>query len=242
MDCNSTLAGLQSSFMVKFLSFMKFTVSSILSMILGFSLFVLLLISPLMVRLSIYQRVKPNIFSIDDVPYQKIAIVFGAGLNRNGQPTTVLRDRVEIASELYKKGKVVKLLFSGDNHSDNYNEPMAMQDYALSLGIPKDAIVLDYAGRRTYDTCYRAKHIFGIENAILVTQSFHLPRALYTCQELGIHSIGVPSDIHSYRTPSLWYWNLRETIATMNAVFDLKVTHPTPVLGEPEPIFPKETQ
>ena len=77
-----------------------------------------------------------------------------------------------------------KYLMSGDNRFLDYNEPGAMCAYALSLGVPEDAIVLDYAGRRTYDTCYRAHAIFGIQQAVLVTQSFHLPRALFTCNML----------------------------------------------------------
>ena len=108
-----------------------------------------------------------------------VVIVFGAGLRRDGTPTTVLRDRVETAAELYRQGKVEKLLMSGDNRFVDYNEPEAMRQYALQLGIPDEDIVLDYAGRRTYDTCYRAGAIFGVKKVILVTQLFHLPRAIY---------------------------------------------------------------
>jgi len=127
---------------------------------------------------------------------------------------------------------------SGDNRFIDYNEPGAMREYALSLGVPDSAIVLDYAGRRTYDTCYRAHAIFGIQKAILVTQSFHLPRALYTCNALGLNAIGIPSDQRIYRLGSQIYWNLRELPATLTALMDVHLTHPQPVLGEPEPIFP----
>jgi len=201
-----------------------------------------ILFSPFLLRWVVYWSIKHSIYSIEEVPTRQIAIVFGAGLNRSGRPTTVLRDRVEVASQLYNKGKVTKLLFSGDNRWDDYNEPLAMQTFAISLGVPKEAIVLDYAGRRTYDTCYRAKFIFEVENAILVTQSFHLSRALYTCQQLGIQAVGVASDIHPYRKLSKLYWNFRETMATLNAIADLRIIHPKPVLGNPEPIFPKEIQ
>ena len=171
-----------------------------------------------------------------------MAIVFGAGLWRDGTPTSVLRDRISTAADLFFSGKVQKILMSGDNRYLDYNEPGAMRDYALNLGVPDTAIVLDYAGRRTYDTCYRAFAIFQIQQAILVTQSFHLPRALYTCNMLGLNAIGVPSDQRRYRLASLIYWNLRELPATLTAFLDVHLTRPLPVLGQPEPIFPEANQ
>jgi SanA protein len=120
----------------------------------------------------------------------------------------------------------------------DYNEPAVMRDLALSLGVPEDAIVLDFAGRRTYDTCYRAKAIFGVDEAILVTQAFHLPRAIYECNRLGVDSIGVEADLRVYRKSSMLYWNGRELLATVAALWDVNITHPIPVLGDPEPIFP----
>jgi SanA protein len=128
---------------------------------------------------------------------------------------------------------------SGDNRFLDYNEPGAMREYAISLGVPEEAIVLDYAGRRTYDTCYRATAIFGLQNAILVTQAFHLPRALYTCNALGLKAVGVPSDRHDYNKRSLIYWHLRELPATLTAMLQVHILRPEPVLGEPEPIFPE---
>ena len=179
-----------------------------------------------------------RLYSVNSVAVKRIAIVFGAGLWRDGSPTPVLRDRVATAAELYITGKVEKLLFSGDNRFIYYNEPGAMYQYALSLGVPEEAIALDYAGRSTYDTCYRAKKIFGINDAILVTQNFHLPRALYICHVLGIKAVGVPADRRDY-SPGPWvYWSIRELPATLNALWQVHVTHPMPVLGEPELIFP----
>ena len=157
-------------------------------------------------------------------------------------PTRVLRDRVETAARLYLSGKVEKLLMSGDNSYVDYNEPQAMKDYALQLGVPEDAIVLDYAGRRTYDTCYRANEIFGVDEAILVTQSFHLPRALYICNQLGIDASGVAAENHYFLKRSRAYWNLRELIATPVALWEVHISQPTPVLGQPEPIYSTKTQ
>jgi SanA protein len=184
----------------------------------------------------------PRLYSVSSVPASPVAIVFGAGLRRDGTPSPVLRDRIDTAVELYSAGKVQKLLMSGDNRFIDYNEPGAMQEYALSQGVPSEDIVLDYAGRRTYDTCYRAKHIFQVESAILVTQGFHLPRAIYVCNSLGLPAVGVSADTRPYRRFSRIYWGLRETVATLVALWEVHVSQPLPVLGNPEPIFPKGAQ
>lgn len=181
-----------------------------------------------------------RIYSVDEVPAEPVAIVFGAGLTRSGDPSAILRDRVETAAELYHAGKVQKLLMSGDNRFVDYNEPGAMREYALRLGVADQDIVLDFAGRRTYDTCYRARHIFGIQQAVLITQSFHITRALYTCNNLGVSSNGVPSDVRRYGRRSYTYWTIREIPATSVAMWEVWVSRPLPVLGKPEPIFTRQ--
>ena len=178
-----------------------------------------------------------RIYTVGSAPTEGAAIVFGAGLTRGGYPTAVLRDRVETAAQLYFAGKVKMLLMSGDNRSDNYNEPAAMSDYALSLGVPQNAIVLDYAGLRTYDTCYRAKAIFGLKSALLVTQQFHMPRALFTCNVLGIQASGVEANNIHYFPLLLLIWNIREQLATVSAFVDIYISKPIPMLGNPESIF-----
>lgn len=196
----------------------------------------------LLPRLITFIYSQPRTYRADGVPQKRVAIVFGAGLLRDGSPTAVLRDRVKTAVELYQGGKVEKLLMSGDNSSIYYNEPESMRQYALSLGVPDESIVLDYAGRRTYDTCYRAHRIFGLEEVILVTQRFHLPRAIYTCNMLGLPAIGVIADQREYRQRSLLFWNLRETVASLVALWEIHYSKPEPILGDPEPIFPMEAQ
>lgn len=176
-------------------------------------------------------------YQVDQAPVERVAIVFGAGLRRDGTPTAILRDRVETAVRLYRDGKVEKLLMSGDNSVEYYNEPEAMRQYAVSLGVPDQAIVLDYAGQRTYDTCFRAKAIFGVKSALLVTQKFHLPRALFLCNMLGLTASGVEANNLNYRNVSLLIWNVREQLATAAAFLDLYVDKPSPILGLPEPIF-----
>lgn len=184
----------------------------------------------------------PRLYKVENAPPRRVAIVFGAGLSRDGRPSPVLRDRVRTAAELYKMGKVEVLLLSGDNRFIYYNEPGAMLLFATELGVPKEAIVLDYAGRRTYDTCYRARDIFRVDKVILVTQRFHLPRAIYSCNQLGVDAIGVPSDLRQYSMGSIIFWNLRELPATLTTLWDIHISHPLPVLGDTEPIFTLEVQ
>jgi vancomycin permeability regulator SanA len=187
-------------------------------------------------RIIVLRYASTRVSPVEEIDPQPVAVVFGAGLWRDGSPTPVLRDRVRTAADLYFAGKVDVLLMSGDNRIETYNEPAAMRTYAQSLGIPDANIVLDYAGRRTYDTCFRAKEIFGVKKAILVTQKFHLSRAVYTCNILGIEASGVPADQRQYRRRALAYWQLREFVATIVAMWEVHITQPLPVLGVPEPI------
>jgi SanA protein len=110
-----------------------------------------------------------------------------------------------------------------------------MKRYALKQGVPEADIVLDYAGRRTYDTCFRAHEIFGIQEAILVTQTYHLNRALYTCNGLGITSIGASADKHAYAGYSQWL--VREWLARIVAWYDVLMKKPAAVLGDKIDIF-----
>ena len=190
--------------------------------------------SPFLLRWWVDHKYKPLIYTLSDVPQRRVAIVFGAGITADGRPQAALADRVWTATELYKAGKVQKLLMSGDNRFVDYNEPEAMRQYAVEQGVPDEDIVLDYAGRRTYDTCYRAEYIFGIQDAILVTQWFHLDRALYTCDKLGIDAVGVAADRRAYYLARFWW--VREVAAVSRAWLDLNFLHPTPVLGDKEPI------
>jgi SanA protein len=220
----------------------------VLHRIMQLALFTLLAISAILIsaliipRVVVYFNARGQIYEIEDAPGKPVAIVFGAGLRRDGSPTSVLRDRVASAVELYHSGKVTKLLVSGDNRFEDYNEPGAMKAYAMELGVPEGAIVQDFAGRRTYDTCYRAREVFGVSSVLLISQSFHLPRALYTCNVLGVSAAGVSADFRSYRRRSQVFWNIREIPATAVAMWELYVTKPLPVLGDPEPIFPLEVQ
>jgi SanA protein len=166
---------------------------------------------------------------VERVPAQPVAIVFGAGVRPDGRLSPVLRDRMDAAIDLYRQGRVRKLLVSGGRRSQTYDEPARMLDYAVAQGVPAADIAQDPAGFRTYDTCYRAAAIFGVSQAVLVTQGFHLPRALFTCANMDIKAVGFAADRRAYRASS--YYHLRDAVATLRAWLDVKVIRPVPVLG-----------
>jgi SanA protein len=105
------------------------------------------------------------------------------------------------------------------------------------LGVPEKDIVMDNSGFRTYDSCYRAIHVFGINDAVLVTQRFHLPRAIYLCNMLGMKTNGVVADIHHYSRGAYTFWEIRESFASAGALWDIWIAHPVPAMGNPQPIF-----
>ncbi|MFN2138185.1 MAG: vancomycin high temperature exclusion protein [Candidatus Promineifilaceae bacterium] len=174
-----------------------------------------------------------QIHTIESAQPERVAIVFGAAVYRDGRLSAILRDRMDTAIELYQSGKVEKLLLSGDNSEDHYDEPGAMMAYAVARGVQASDIQPDFAGLRTYDTCYRARNIFEVQDAILVTQAFHLPRAIFTCRQLGIYATGVEADYRPYRGQR-WY-ELRETVATARALLDVIRQAPAQIMGEPIP-------
>jgi vancomycin permeability regulator SanA len=168
---------------------------------------------------------------VSGVPERRVAIVFGAGLLPDGTPTPYLQRRVETAVKLYKAGRVHKLLMTGDNGTRFHNEPVAMRQLAEQLGVKPNDITLDYAGFNTYDSCYRAHAIFGVNQAVLVSQGYHLPRAVVTCDHLGVQSLGVDA-LHNGRDWVVTYV-MSEWASTDKAVFQL-VFKPTPTaLGPP---------
>jgi len=187
-------------------------------------------------RAWIDARYAGRIYSVEQVAPQRVAIVYGAAVYGSGRLSPMLRDRMETAIQLYEAGKVQHLLLSGDNQTEEYNEPLRMMEYAISRGVPADAIQPDYGGRRTYDTCYRARSVFQVQEAILVTQAFHLPRALYTCQHLGLEAVGVAADLREYHPRSIGWSRTREMAALLRALVDATLQQPPPVLGEPIPL------
>lgn len=170
----------------------------------------------------------------DLVPTQPVAIVFGAGLWEDGTPTPMLADRVQAAVDLYKMSRINKILMTGDNSSKDYNEVKAMLEYAVEQGIPAEDITLDYAGFSTYESCYRAKEIFGVTRAVLVTQKYHLPRAVYTCSKMGVEAVGLGTpDWEKFENDSMRYYFLREVLAVLKALWFVHITRPKPTFLGP---------
>lgn len=202
----------------------------------AFIILLLFALLPFGWRAWVQARYKHQVYPLETVPPARVAIVFGARVYSNGLLSGMLRDRVDTAIALYKTGKVQKLLVSGDNRFTNYNEPGAMMAYAIAHGVASADIQPDYGGRRTYDTCYRAQAIFQVQQAILVTQAFHLPRALFLCDQLGIKTNGVVADRQVYQPSALTWSELRELPALLAALVDIMRHAPPPVMGEPIPI------
>lgn len=163
------------------------------------------------------------------IPPKPVALVFGAEVYRNGKPSPMLAARVGQAAEAYRLGRIHKLLMTGDNSRTDYDEVTAMKRYAIELGVPADVIHLDYAGFSTYESCYRAREIFGVRDALVITQGYHLPRAVYTCAHLGIKVVGLETDDRGgYPARILWRLMAREVLATVKALWDVHLGKPLP--------------
>ena len=202
-------------------------------------IFLVLVLTVVLIPLALnsYVRLATNRYRYTDttkIPAQPIAIVFGAGVWDDGTPTPMLADRVQGAVDLYKIGRVNKILMTGDNSSPDYNEVKAMEEYAISHGVSVDDISLDYAGFSTYESCYRAKEIFGITEAVLVTQSYHLPRAVYTCRQLGVNAIGLGrQDWGKFKNDSMRRYSTRELLAVLKALWEVHISRPQPTFLGP---------
>ena len=168
------------------------------------------------------------------VPEVYTVIVLGASVRANGNLSTMLEDRVASALKLYNEGKVKRFLLSGDNGTASYNEPKAMKEYLMAKGVPEDDIFLDYAGFDTYDSMYRASSVFNVREAIVVTQEFHLPRALYIANKLGLNYYGFVGDKRTYQRESAN--KRRELLANVKAFLELTINKEPTYLGAKIPI------
>ncbi|MEU1530189.1 SanA/YdcF family protein [Streptomyces fagopyri] len=167
-----------------------------------------------------------------DVPRTGVAVVFGAGL-WDGEPSPYLANRLDAAARLYRAGRIEVVLVTGDNSREDYDEPDAMRAYLTRQGVPDGRIVSDYAGFDTWDSCVRARKIFGIHEAVLISQGFHIRRAVELCRAAGVRSYGVGVDAKHDVT---WYYGgAREVLAAGKALLDV-VFEPDPrFLGRKEP-------
>jgi SanA protein len=156
---------------------------------------------------------------IDEVKPAYTAIVFGAGLRKDTTPSYILRDRLSTAAELYAAGKVKRILLSGDNRTLGYDEPESMKRYLIGIGVPGEDIFLDYAGFDTYSTMYRARDVFKVSDAILVSQQYHINRALHIGGNLGMKVSGYAADKRKYKYAKSYYF--RELGSCAKAQLDL---------------------
>ena len=174
-----------------------------------------------------------HLYSVDDVPPAPVALVLGAQVYPDGTPSPFLAARLDLAKQLLDAGKVQVLLVSGDNTAPEYNEPEAMRDYLIKAGAPAEKVIADYAGFDTYDSCVRAKRIFGVSKLIMVSQTYHLPRAVATCRALGVDAAGVGDDTSRQYAAAWRLGAIRDQLACVKTVVDL-LTHREPVLGQRE--------
>lgn len=178
-------------------------------------------------NLTIRQKTEPLLFdSIDDVPKRKTALVLGTSkYYSSGTLNEYFKNRMECAADLYHAGKVEQLIVSGDNSSVDYDEPTDMANYLIQLGVPKDKIILDYAGFRTLDSVIRAKKVFNCKSLIIVSQKFHNQRAVYAARAHGIDAIGLNApDVSSKNN----YTHLREIVAKTVMIFEIHLLNSQP--------------
>jgi len=167
---------------------------------------------------------------IADVPATQVAIVPGAGVQPNGKMSMMLADRVQRAAELWHAGKVDKVLVSGDHHTWAYDEPDTMRKALVRDGVPARDVFEDHAGLDTWATMMRARSIFGIRRAVVVTQGFHMSRALYLADAAGIEATGLTADLHPYGIQGAKS-DVREVLSRVKAIAD--TTLDTPAMGGP---------
>ncbi len=173
-------------------------------------------ISFILVNITVASYSTDRIYeSVDAVPSNHpVAIVLGARVENDGTPSNTLHDRTLVGAELYKAGKVKTLLMSGGGR-----EPEVMKKLAVELGVAEPDIVLDQLGLRTYESCVRAKQVFGLDKAIVVTQDYHLARTLYLCRNLGVDAVGVNAKRREY-LGERWSW-VREYLSRVAAWYDI---------------------
>lgn len=185
-------------------------------------LFIVLLINYWVLSFS-KENISPLISSLPEV---EIGLVFGASVKRNLEPSDILKDRLEVAGMAYMEWKIKKIIVSWDNSKSYYNEPVAMEQYLIKIWVKQSDIYLDYAGFDTFDSIYRAKHVFGVEKIMLFTQDFHLKRAMYISKRLWLESYGVSTNLNKYRQD--WYNARREVLARVKAFLDIEINKSKP--------------
>lgn len=174
-------------------------------------------------RAWVYLSVRDRVHSVADVQESEVALVLGTQALPGGELSPRLASRCDKAIELYKAGKVKKLLMSGDNRAASNREPESMRAYAIKRGVRASDVTIDDAGMRTYDSVYRARHVFGQDSVIVVTQGFHLGRTLFLGRGVGLDAYGVGADL-----PGEPRDQVRECAACLLAICDCYLWKPRP--------------
>jgi SanA protein len=169
------------------------------------------------------------------VPHAQAALVLGAQVYRDGRPSIMLRDRVNAAADLYRAGRVDKLLLSGDHSRTDYDEVGSMRRLLIDQGIPAQDIFTDHAGFDTWDSAQRAKRVFDVSSAVVVTQGFHMARALYDARRAGLHATGFVADRRQYGT-IMGKLRVREAFARVKTMGDVVTGADPHFLGTEIPI------
>lgn len=172
--------------------------------------------------------------SADDVEPTPVVLVLGAGLRPDGTPSTFLARRLDMARELFEAGKVEVILVSGDASRKDYDEPTAMRDWLVEHGVPAQRVVRDFAGLDTHDSCFRARNVFGVDQAIVVTQDYHLRRALFSCAAAGLDAVGVGVSAASVEPAKAAWYRVREMPASAKAAWDGLTRRDPKFLGDQE--------
>ena len=187
------------------------------------------------IQIYVNSFAKGRLVSPTTAPSVDAVMILGAYVYENGNPSPVLQDRLDYGYEIYQAGKAKKIIVTGDHGTIQYDEVNAMKDYLLKKGVPAQDIFLDHAGFDTYDSMYRARDIFGVKSLIISTQQFHINRALYISQRLGLDSYGYPSDDNIL--PRIQLQNARESLAKVKAVLETDILRNKPrLLGPKIPI------
>ncbi|MEQ1849806.1 MAG: ElyC/SanA/YdcF family protein [Candidatus Peribacteraceae bacterium] len=173
---------------------------------------------------------------IAEAPSVDAILVLGASVYRSGVPSPILEDRLIVAANLYKQKKAPKIIVSGDHGTDRNDEPKAMQRTLIDAGVPAQDIFLDHAGFDTFDSVYRAREIFQASKLLIVSQEFHLPRAVYLAAKLGMDSTGVTSDLRNYGEETNRRNSIREIFARVKGVLDVLLDAKPTYLGDPIPL------
>lgn len=177
---------------------------------------------------------KDQIMSMSDVKNADGILVLGAGVWQNNQPSPMLKDRLDRSIELFETGVAPYLVMSGDHGQPDYDEVNVMKDFAIEAGIDSNVIYMDHAGFSTYESLYRLKYIFQAKKVIIVTQKYHLYRALYIANALGLDAVGVAASEISYSGQSVR--DLREILARNKDFFSALFLPDPTYLGDPIPL------